>query len=88
MLCFDFERRQPRNNDKTYQDDQIQDEIEVQIQTECQAQDEIDNPTEDQISDQAQEQSVRYDDPRAIYERYVTAREIWYKAQRPGTSPL
>lgn len=28
---------------------------------------------------------MRYDDPRAIYERYVTARDIWYKAQRPGT---
>lgn len=29
--------------------------------------------------------SLRYDDPRAIYERYVKDRESWYKAQRPGT---
>ncbi|KAK6850482.1 hypothetical protein PG987_000116 [Apiospora arundinis] len=29
--------------------------------------------------------STRYDDPRVIYQRYVKARDNWYKAQPPGT---
>ena len=28
---------------------------------------------------------LRYDDPRAIHQRYVKSREDWYKAQPPGT---
>ena len=28
---------------------------------------------------------MRYDDPRAIYQRYVKARDAWYRAQPPGT---
>ncbi|RKK65642.1 hypothetical protein BFJ69_g16107 [Fusarium oxysporum] len=28
---------------------------------------------------------LRYDDPRAIHQRYVKSREDWYKAQSPGT---
>jgi hypothetical protein len=34
---------------------------------------------------QCSSRQLRYDDPRAIYERYVKARDVWYKAQRPGT---
>ena len=30
-------------------------------------------------------EKLRYDDPRAIYERYVKARETWYKAQPRGS---
>lgn len=29
--------------------------------------------------------SLRYDDPRAIYQRYVVARDTWYKAQLSGS---
>ncbi|EXM14544.1 hypothetical protein FOTG_17053 [Fusarium oxysporum f. sp. vasinfectum 25433] len=29
---------------------------------------------------------LRYDDPRAIYQRYTAAREDWYKAQPPGST--
>ena len=41
----------------------------------------------DQVLNQQQvpEQPMKHDDPKAIYQRYVTAREAWYKAQRPGT---
>jgi hypothetical protein len=28
---------------------------------------------------------LRYDDPRAIYQRYVASRDVWYKTQPPGT---
>jgi hypothetical protein len=30
--------------------------------------------------------ALRYNDPQAIYQRYVTAREAWYKAQPRGSS--
>ena len=41
----------------------------------------------DQVLNQQQvpEQPMKHDDLKAIYQRYVTAREAWYKAQRPGT---
>ncbi|KAJ0120367.1 Uncharacterized protein HZ326_30274 [Fusarium oxysporum f. sp. albedinis] len=29
--------------------------------------------------------TLRYDDPRAIYQRYVAARDAWYKAQLRGS---
>jgi hypothetical protein len=29
--------------------------------------------------------ALRYDDPRAIYQRYITARDTWYKAQPRGS---
>jgi hypothetical protein len=31
------------------------------------------------------EPALRYDDPRAIYRRYVAARDAWYKAQPRGS---
>ena len=42
----------------------------------------------DQVLDQQQvpEQPIKHDDPRAIYQRYITAREAWYKDQRPGAN--
>ncbi|KAK6850577.1 transposase-like protein [Apiospora arundinis] len=35
--------------------------------------------------EQAPSQPIKYDDPKAIYQRYVEAKDTWYKAQPPGT---
>ncbi|KJZ69833.1 hypothetical protein HIM_10786 [Hirsutella minnesotensis 3608] len=41
--------------------------------------------TEQTTASTAAAEELRYDDPRAIYQRYVTAREIWYNAQPRGS---
>ena len=37
------------------------------------------------LPNQVPPRPLNYDDPRAIYQRYVIARDAWYRAQPPGT---